>query len=45
MSFRFGGDLGLFSPLPALSFILRGLSKLFLFLDLAEVEPIEEDRS
>lgn len=44
MFFRLGGDLGLFNPLLTFIFMFRGLRILFFeFLDLAEVEPIEDD--
>lgn len=46
MFFLLGGDLGLFTPMFPLIFMFRGLKTLFLeFFDLAEVEPIEEERS
>jgi hypothetical protein len=45
MFLRFGGDFGLLSPLLSLTFIALGLRMLFLDLDLADVEPIEEERS
>lgn len=45
MFLRFGGDFGLLSPLLSLIFMARGLSMLFLDFDLAEVEPMEVERS
>ncbi len=46
MFFLFGGDLGLFTPIFPFIFMFLGLNTLFLeFLDLADVEPIEDERS
>jgi hypothetical protein len=46
MFFLFGGDFGLFKPLLAFIFMPRGLKILFFeFFDLAEFEPIDDDRN